>query len=353
MSRCSTLINYHFHVYTNYHAVQQHWGKVGRTSRQPTSSPSATTLNKHMPPSVYNFRVHSQPLKSQGEADESDVLPTHHRNLAVGAQESEIVSVPYRILQTIFNEADELLEQASNVAETPGCADGSMWLVANMLQPAQPLRLRYKESSMEITCDTTCARWNAFKFCSHTVVLAQHLGRLEAYLARYRSKDVNPNATTLANSGMSKSRGKKKTSATQRRKGSSNKATSQIHWMEQNMPIPAAPKPADGGYVLHMLQFCDKKVTRCYGCKGDLKLGDQIPPSPADLVIVTRTRRPYTKDGAQCLSELSNVYFHVREPCIKAHNNYFISSLVQVASDLKPHLTLQHKHLLATMSINI
>ena len=91
-----------------------------------------------MPPCVYNFRVHSQPLKSQYEADESDVLPTGHQNLAVGAQESKSVSVPYRTLQTIFNEADEWLEQASNVAETAGCADGSMWLVANMLHPAQP-----------------------------------------------------------------------------------------------------------------------------------------------------------------------------------------------------------------------
>ena len=52
-------------------------------------------------------------------------------------------------------------------------------------------------------------------------------------------------------------------------------------------------------------------------------LGTSWEGSILAKVIVTRTRRPYTKDGAQCLSKLSDVYFHVREPCIKAHKELF------------------------------
>ena len=65
-----------------------------------------------------------------------------------------------------------------------------------------------------------------------------------------------------------------------------------------------------------------------------------------DLVIVTRARREFIKDGVKSLGDIGNVYFHFSESCIKQHNKYFVSSLLFVSGDVKGKFKPQHKELL-------
>ena len=86
------------------------------------------------------------------------------------------------------------------------------------------------------------------------------------------------------------------------------------------------PKPNPGGYIINLLKFCHENVSHCFGCGGHLKEGG-YPSSPRDLIVVTRAKRHYIKDGVQHEGTLGNVYFHFNEQCIKSHNSYFVSSV--------------------------
>ena len=81
---------------------------------------------------------------------------------------------------------------------------------------------------------------------------------------------------------------------------------------------PQRPKPPPGILVLARLAFLDSKVTRCYGCGNSLKPEGTTPHPPDDLVLTTRLRRQYYKEGRQHTSpDISSVYYHVNPYCIK------------------------------------
>ena len=56
---------------------------------------------------------------------------------------------------------------------------------------------------------------------------------------------------------------------------------------------------------------------------------NQLPECPRNLIIVSKTRRPYRgKDGNMKEGTFSNVYFHLSEKCVKKQDPYLITSLV-------------------------
>ena len=65
------------------------------------------------------------------------------------------------------------------------------------------------------------------------------------------------------------------------------------------LTYPQHPKPPPGILVFARLAFLDSKVTRCYGCGNSLKPEGTTPHSPDDLVLTTRLRRQYYKEGRQ------------------------------------------------------
>ena len=71
----------------------------------------------------------------------------------------------------------------------------------------------------EVSCDTTCLRWAAYKLCSHTIAVAKKETVLATFLKKFAKASREPNLTSLAVHDMPKKRGKKATKATQRRKG--------------------------------------------------------------------------------------------------------------------------------------
>ena len=64
--------------------------------------------------------------------------------------------------------------------------------------------------------------------------------------------------------------------------------------------------------VVTLLSLCDKRVSVCYGCANSFRYNENDPQQPFDLVLVTKLRREYFKDGEKQHSGPSNVYFHVQ-----------------------------------------
>ena len=85
-----------------------------------------------------------------------------------------------------------------------------------------------------------------------------------------------------------------------------------------------------------LLDFCNPNVTKCFGCQGHFRQNNQLPECPRNLIIVSKTRRPYRgKERNMKEGTLSNVYFHLFEKCVKKQDPYLITSLVFCHSDLK------------------
>ena len=106
-------------------------------------------------------------------------------------------------------------------------------------------------------------------------------------------------------------------------------------------------------FVLSSLSSCDARVSSCYGCDRLLKIimvdgSKRIPDPPFDLVLITKMRREYRKDGEiRESSEFRNVYFHsqmtgaVRFACVRQKINLNQKS-IQIDSRMLSILNVVH-----------
>lgn len=105
------------------------------------------------------------------------------------------------------------------------------------------------------------------------------------------------------------------------------------------------PETTSSYYAITLLQNCHSKVSVCYGCRQNLKIENQIPPPPADLVIMTKMRREYIdpQDGTPRVGKTpSNVYFHCHPDCVKKKQVYFTPHLAHIQPEVKAFLTPTH-----------
>ena len=71
--------------------------------------------------------------------------------------------------------------------------------------------------------------------------------------------------------------------------------------------------------LITLVNLCGKRVSACQGCNGPVKNNGLPFPPPYGLVVGTKMRREYFKDGRKQMSGPSKVYFHL------FHENPFIS----------------------------
>ena len=207
-------------------------------------------------------------------------------------------------------------------------------------------------SSGRVQCDKDCPNYRAYFICAHTIAVAEENGSLQSFVKWHRKEKRGTNLTALANVGMPVSAGKKSTTSTKRRRGSTNSSrktaqdvgvTSRFPSTSAIHPKPARPALAFGTFAVGNLKFLDGKVSVCYGCRRTLKPQGQIPPEPEDLVIVSVARRSYMKDGKLVTSsEYTNVYYHLNPNCVAEKNAFFLPGLVKIPDDLKPFLKQSH-----------
>jgi hypothetical protein len=282
--------------------------------------------------------------------------------------------IPTEILRNIWEQAAVLISNPANITLVPGATEGTDFFVAGN-GPA-PHRVKINQKTGHACCDKDCHRFNAQRLCQHIVAVAENCRCLKEVLATYTNKKTKPNLLKLSNTNLPKSRGRKASKATERRKGSSNKPprqpmgyasdTAKSPVLDQHEPTTplqsrsrattsiGTPKPTEGAYEVFLLQFCHPNVQKCYGCRGPLKdLTGVVPQPPNDLVIVTKTRRTFYKEGImQREKDPGNVYFHIDPSCVKQHNSFFLSSLLKISNAIKDELNDTHKAVLNNIGVN-
>ena len=105
--------------------------------------------------------------------------------------------------------------------------------------------------------------------------------------------------------------------------------------------VVGMPGPNNSSFQLKWV--AGTKVTRCYGCGGDI----QNPPlgAPEDIVIVYRDIRRYRDrftGQLHCTDTPQNVHFHLRIACVRAIYPHFTGSCLSVPMEFAARFGVEH-----------
>ena len=275
-----------------------------------------------------------------------------------------ICNIPSSICEDIRKEASTLLSKSNHIVAGP--FGSNIFTVSNTAKPKSPYLINYDISKRIVSCDPSiCVRYRAFEICSHTVAIAFKLEIFQPYIAKNDKRCAKGLVSKVANSQKNKNAGKKRSKATQRRKGPANKKPTRVETLVD---------PADGAninngnnvnsvqidttnillqnpmqnqhhpYHITLLMFCHPNVSVCYGCSGKFN-ATGYPAPPFDLIVVSKAHREYfdvNKHQMVCSPNLSNVYYHFNLTCIFTRDPSFQLSSVHIPDELKQSLKPEH-----------
>ena len=161
------------------------------------------------------------------EVEESQISQDRPlKNLSVQTSQACITCIPSAILTEIFVEANRVLEDDCGIHKF---GQDNSYYVEDSSRKGCALHVKIRGRG-DVSCEPSCLRWSSYKLCGHTIAVAEKEGFLMGFIKKYAKSSREPNLTSLATHDMPKGRGKKATKATQRRKGSANRAVrAQIH----------------------------------------------------------------------------------------------------------------------------
>ena len=287
--------------------------------------------------------------------------------ISVPPEDTQILHIPFQKLKGVFSKSSQILRNTASDIHRFG---DSVFYVASKSSPDNPHKVIHKGNG-KFTCDTSCVNWATYKFCAHTLAVAEVSEETREFLNKV-ALEAKPDATSLALLDMPKGRGKKVAErGTGRRKGGPIRKKShtvvtyitptattvaaltsdntsecpQIATPETSRTSFKRPSPSSGAFVLTSLKYCDSRVSICYGCNQKLRDDAAVPQPPLDLVIVGKMRREYIQDGQKRLSKESNVYFHAVAECVTKKAPVFIPALLTFhPEDIKEKVFVQaHK----------
>ena len=258
--------------------------------------------------------------------------------------ESGITKRPIAILATMFEKANELLQQDDLIVKKPGGDDGS-YTVASHTNQIYCVTLG-KGGSFKY--DRNCVNGST-KICEHTVTVAENYGKLSDFITWYKKSKSGASITKMALGGAPKTAARKPSTikrlnrkrpsttslvdllddCNDQLKQSSNQndvppmQTSTAHPVNQFVSnnVLYQPPIIQQNYQQSQVKrnsfflkwIADTTVSKCYGCREKI----QIPPqlAPDDLLIAYKDirlfRDPVT--GVLRYSDVpENVYFHLR-----------------------------------------
>ena len=99
------------------------------------------------------------------------------------------------------------------------------------------------------------------------------------------------------------------------------------------------------------LKFINSRISKCQGCKGQLRSpGTPLPLPPHDLIVSRLECRPYMTPEkiVKTPKTPSNAHYHLRVECLRAADPQFSPRCLVVPEDVKDQLSAQHNALLAS-----
>ena len=252
-----------------------------------------------------------------GDPVSGDVTSSHDPCvISVAPEDTHILHIPFQKLKRIFSKSSQIL---SNTASNIHKFGDNVYYVASKPSLDNPHKVIHRGNGKFI-CDTSCVNWATYKFCAHTLALAEVSEETRLFLNKV-AMEAKPDATSLALLDMLKGRGKKGADrATTRRKGGPVRKKSCVveTWHYTN---------SENSNHFNIGQHARVSTpTLPTPCSSSISMA--VPQPPLDLVIVGKMRRKYTQDGGKRLSKKSNVYFHAAPDCVKKRAPVFIPALL-------------------------
>lgn len=139
--------------------------------------------------------------------------------MTVKPSECGIIAVPYPIVVSIFAEAKAIMD--AGVIKSTTSRNVYQLNVGKSNDTKVEV---YSVSPSMCVCNApACARWKAYRICSHTIAVSEVSGFLRKYIDEYNRHKKSVNLSALSNHGLPSKRGQKAVKQTSIRRGSSVK----------------------------------------------------------------------------------------------------------------------------------
>ena len=161
-------------------------------------------------------KTQSVECESPDDATELDNTIIHDSSESDSSKEEcdnnpllQLSSLPQYVAEKIWNESEQLAMSKNSVCISPGCNDGSAWLVqSNSQTRPRPFFVECKKNG-RIVCEQSCMLFHSCNICAHTVAVAKQKYCLDSLLKSVAKKQKGVNLTRMSDVGMPKNRGKK------------------------------------------------------------------------------------------------------------------------------------------------
>jgi len=121
----------------------------------------------------------SKPLKFRISEDDQYL----ENDVSMSAIETDIINIPFRIMTDIFPEANLISNEKDGIVAVPGQNEKAFYVL--YISQRTPRFVKSYKETKNITCEGKCHRWNGHRFCSHKVVVDEHLNILEQFVQQY------------------------------------------------------------------------------------------------------------------------------------------------------------------------
>ena len=177
------------------------------------------------------------------------------------------LSIPRYVAEKVWTEGKELASSDDNICASPGCTDGTAWLVkSNCATRTKPFYVECKATG-QVSCEKGCLMFNSCGVCAHAIAVATRnecLNTLVSWLQKWGSLNV----TKMAHSGLPMGAGKKGS----RRKFSTKASTKNVKKiLQQHTPPELVSLPDHGNpsrvntprcTALHLVLACTQPLTQ-------------------------------------------------------------------------------------------
>ena len=283
------------------------------------------------------------------EDDYTENVEENYPNLSMSPDQSQIISIPYRILVSIFDEANKIRQEENYIVSVPG-ADECSYFVRDKDSPNNPRKVMCNPNTGHTKCDVQCIRFKGYKLCAHAVAVADKEKCLYKYVQKYKKLGLEANLTVLANANQPKNRGKKPKTSTQIRKGRTNITPTVLTDYQER----EEERSSEGQQPCH-LTFMAGIIKKCYGCEQNFSDKHRVPPH--DLLLKRYDHRIYISPKSKARKKspkLQNTYFHLNADCVRKRNPMFeFNRDVLIHEEIKKQLLDQHKQLLQSLGMDV
>ena len=250
----------------------------------------------------------------------------------------QVCTIDKGILDAIWVKAAQLVHSEGFVTPIPGNSSGKGRMVASSSSDCPHMVTPGRKSDSVFLCDKNCPRFAAYKFCSHTVAVAEVNGCLESFIKEIvRGKNV-ANISKLAYHGIQSGAGEKGGKPKPKRRRVMTSVTNlsvRDRFFNSTSSAGSADillSPSAQPYTFKLLTA---SIKVCAGCR--LGYVNRFPPY--DICIVHNETRPIKNPQTnEDMIVPVSAHYHASKSCILLKDPKFSPKQLIVPENMKERL---------------